>query len=426
MKKLFSFIIALGLVAGFISETSAQTRNYKKYKSYRSSVSNKRRNKKPVKKEVVTLALNKAPIDEPAQPVLSPSPVPSPLETNDVTLPESSERELSTDLENGNVPVSVSSNGNAVFKIGLYERGVAVIDFPSNDPVYRIHPGDENFVTVGCTERDQNGKCGNSPTDAIILRPGKNFHALGTEESSATVITIQRVSGTVISLIIVPVKEISQNTNYLVVRYDVRDAVEARLKAGLAVNLQPGAINLTTDPKLILTPGSNSTPQFQNVSSTTLEQTTQSVVAPSDLEATVTSELQRVAESRPALQFTKSVYGLSLAKATTASRTGDITIEVIAVRNTLPQAIRLMAKQPTLVIENRDKRKESVSVEPVVLSYVSTTVLENDVLEPGQIYYYAFAYASPVLGAKQVLRVNFTQREASDAPASLELGGFAR
>ncbi len=422
MKKLFTFIIALSLItAAFMFETPAQTRNWKKYKGNRYSNAGKRR-KMPRK----TIALNKTPTPNESPVLVATVPAPAPLpsiEPEAVSLPEPLETELPTDVPSGNVAVSISSNGNAVFKIGLYERGVAVIDFPSNDPVYKIHPGDENFVTVGCTDRDQNGKCGNSPTDAIILRPGKNFHALGSEESSATVITIQRVSGMVVSLIVVPVKQIAQNTNYLVVRYDVAQSVEARLKAGLSVNLQPGAI-LTNDPKSITPPNSDAVPQFQNVSD--IKNSDQTTPLVSDLETAVTTELQRVAESRPSLRFGKSVYGLSLAKATDASRTGDITIEVVAVRNTLSQAIRLMPKQPALVIENREKREGIVSIEPVVLSYVSTTVLDDEVLLPGQIYYYAFAYASPILGAKQVLRVTFAQREAQDAPASLELGGFAR
>jgi hypothetical protein len=420
MKNIFSLLIALSLLAGCVLNAPAQTRI--KSKNISVSSSNKRLKK--------------------SQPVLTPSPTPALTPTpitvqndvisNAVSVPQSTSQEISGDLQSGNVIVNVSSNGNAVVKIGLAERGVTVIDFPANDPVYKIHPGDENFVTVDCSARAENGKCGNSPTDAIILRPGKNFHSLDSEESSATVVTIQRVSGIVVSFIVVPVKTIAQNANYVVVRYDLREVVEARMKAGLSVNLQPGVVSLPNVVKPNTEENKNDSAQFLNTTTQTEKtSTTPANIDADTLQEAVVAELQRVGQNSSGLRFSKPVYGISLARASSGSRTGDIIIDVIAVRNTLPQPVRLLSEPnlpfvPELVVENRDKRDASVNVQRINIISVATTVDGDDVLMPGQIHYFAIAYSSPILGVKQVLRVNFAQREAADAPASIELGGLAR
>lgn len=350
-----------------------------------------------------------------------------------VTLPEATNSDVPTsDLQSGNVVVNVNSNGNAVIKLGLAERGVTVIDFPVDDPVYRIHPGDENFVTVGCTEREENGKCGNSPIDAIVLRPGKNFHSLGSEESAATIVTVQRVSGIVVSFIVVPVRKISQSANYVVVRYNLKDVVESRVKAGLAVNLQPGIGRGITDAQIapVLDLPNEQKAVFLEAKAVDSVRTASSPDEPRSAESMlsddVVAKLKEAASNQSGLRFSKPVQGISLARVSLVSRTGDTTIEVIAVRNVLSSAIRLVPEQPELVIENREKRNSSVNVQRVDLLHIATTAEEDDVLTPGRVYYYAFAYTSPILGVKQALRVSFAQREAADAPATLELSGISR
>lgn len=325
--------------------------------------------------------------------------------------------------------VAVSANANTVIKIGLAERAVSVIDFPANDPVYKIHPGNENFVTVGCFGREQNGKCLNSPTDAIVLRPGKDFHALGSEESAATVITIQRVSGIVVTLLVQPVKTIAENTNYVAVAYNLEEVRAARRSAGLAVNLLPVGLKVSDSPNQDVVGAAEGNSVVQNIAlvkgaDVPAETSSDS---PGSLEKALVEEIKRAADNESALKFLKPVYGLSLARASNyASRVNDITVEVVAVRNTLPSAVRLVPDQPTLAVENKDKQKVSINVEVINLLHTATTVEDSEVLEPGRVYYFAFAYRSPILGVKQSLRVNFAQREAADAPASLELSGGNR
>jgi hypothetical protein len=343
----------------------------------------------------------------------------------EVLIPSAEEKALNTgDVQSGTVVVNVSSNANAVIKIGLAERAVTVIEFPVADPVFKIHPGDENFVTVDCSARDGSGKCGNSPTDAIVLRPGKSFHALGSEDAAATVVTVQRVSGIVVSFIVVPVKSISQNANYVVVRYGLNEVIEARRKAGLATELVPGL----GVPSPFGAPGSKNA-VFQDAKNGDGEVVAQNdpKIPEESLESLLSAEITKVAKSESGLQFSKPVHGISLAKASAfKSRTADITLEVVAVRNTLGQPIRLVPDQPALMVENRDKKSSSVAIEKVEWLYLSTTVEEDDILQPGRVYYFAFAYNSPILGVKQSLRVSFAQRDAADAPATMDLGAVAR
>lgn len=378
------------------------------------------------------------PLELPVPAPLRPTPTPTPkVLANDgaepiqsegfVTLPAPQQMALEGEPQSGNVVLNVTENGNKSVKLGLAPRGVAVIDFPADDPVYKIYPGDENFVTVDCLAR-QDGKCANSPTDAIVLRPGKSFHALGTEESAATVVSIQRQSGIVVSFIVVPVPNIAQNANYVVVRYDLKQVLEARQKAGLAFNLQTGvkASPVTLPTPVESRPGAqiiNASLAAGSVALAGSQPDSEQSASQSqnDLTQKVMAALNNAAR-RTDLRFAKPAQGISLAPALLGERTGDITIDVVAVRNVLPQAIRLVSEQPELVVENRDKGEASVNLQRLGILHTATTVEADDVLLPGQVYYFAFAYTSPILGVKQVLRVSFSHRSAADAPATLDLG----
>lgn len=430
MKKFISLMVVLGVVVLCLNEVQAQTNgNGKRYN--RSHKVRKYSQQGKVKKSTDPVEIAQVKTEEKEIAVQKIAPA----EDGKVELPKGSEEEIEGDVKSGNVVVNISSNTNATVKIGLAERGVTVVDFPFDDPVYRIHPGDENFVTVGCTLRDQDGKCGNSPTDAIILRPGKSFHSLGSEEAAATVITVQRVSGMVVSFIVVPVKNVAQNANYVVVRYNLKEVIKSRMSVGLGVNLQNGLLNLPLNtakeensPKeaaeFVKT---SSVDAGQNLTEleNTAEDNNDKSSSESELQQKLIAEMQKAAANSSALRFTKPVYGLSLARASAIARTEDTLIEVVAVRNTLGQSIRLVPDQPDLVVENKD-RKESINVQRINILHTATTVESDDVLNPGQIYYFAIAYQAPILGIKQVLRISFAQREAADAPASLELSGVTR
>lgn len=433
------------------AQKNSLARNTKRY-SYKNSHKKKKRSVKKstsaAKTETEISNTNQPTLAVQTEPIATPTPAPTPVPlvniavNDDMTDPERVEvnknENLGDDVQGGNVVVKVTSNGNASVKIGLAQRGVTVVEFPAGDPVYKIFPGDENFVTVDCGARDKENRCLNSPTDSIVLRPGKMFSQWGTaDEDTATVVTVQRASGIVVSFIVLPVRKISQHAFHVVVRYDLAEVIAQRRSAGLPFNLdkvgeignkpnqipsgvQYDAKNANSAPSLI------QNAVFQN--DMPLEESQNETDLEADLEERTLAELKKVAKSADRLYFSKPVHGLSLAVATQDSRTSDYVIEVIAVRNMNNKPLRLVPEQPEIFVDsaNSQDKNQSVTSERLTILMQATTADENDVLLPNQTYYFAFAYKMPILGAKQVLKVGFAGREAADEPASAILLGLTR
>ena len=371
-------------------------------------------------------------------PVVQPTALPSP----EPSVPFVQQDETPDGLISGNQIVNINGNTNIIVKIGLAQHGIALIDFPASDPIYEIHPADDNYVTVGCRRREKSakdddpnnlGRCLDKPTDGVILRPGTAFNQFVNGVETSTIVTIQRVSGLVATIIVYPVKKITQNTNYLAFRYDAQKIAQNRAAAGLSFNLnnQP-----ETNTSFAVT-------DKNPVAQKTLAQVIPAVLVEnnngetsdngatqteeSDLSANVLAELRRVGTTKPPLKFTKPVHGLALALALHSSRISDYAIEVIAVKNTLSVPLRLIPEQPNLVIESvGEKDKGSVLTQDVAVMEIATNAGDEDVLSPGAIYYFAIAYKSPILGARQNLKASFAHRAASDEPATLLLGEILR
>ena len=128
-----------------------------------------------------------------------------------------------------------------------------------------------------------------------------------------------------------------------------------------------------------------------------------------------------VADSKAFSKYSKPLYGLSVA----VSRPKDLNLDtrfiVIAVRNTLTESVRLVAGQPDLFIETLDDKRSPVLVEPIQKQGVESTAPLGDLLAPGSTAYYAVAYAPPILGTHQYLRISVAQTTAADAPSSVDL-----
>jgi hypothetical protein len=134
---------------------------------------------------------------------------------------------------------------NTPLKAYLSPVGQIIIEFQADDPVYKVHPADENFVTVDRLTNDS------LLTDPVVLRPGTGFRVPEPEtvvtrggktvvkppKPLATVVTLQMYSGLLVPVIIYPVRSMEQNTNKLVLVYNREEVARARRAAGLAVNL---------------------------------------------------------------------------------------------------------------------------------------------------------------------------------------------
>jgi hypothetical protein len=354
--------------------------------------------------------------------------------------PVASSRQPDEDApKSGYVQVRVTKNdyNNITERIGLAPNGLTFIEFPANDPLYAVHEGNENFAKVDKGDKDKGEP---KPTDALVIRPGKGFSVPpkdSGEPPPSTIITVQRVSGVVVSFEIVPVAKASQNANRVVVTYDTNAVIEARRLAGLATNLVPDseleklgvqppasaarqpngqqlAASLPSDSDGGTTGGDEVAPTPANAPALSVEERT-------------IAELRRVGTSNQPLKYGKAIHGIALAVAPNKTRTADVVIEVVAVRNTLAEPIRLVADQPDVFIESRTEKGSGATLGGrVPVLHVATTLGDDDVLQPGVTYYFAFAYTAPVLGAKQTLRVVMAQMNASDEPASADLVASAR
>ncbi|MDQ3687997.1 MAG: hypothetical protein M3430_20675 [Acidobacteriota bacterium] len=140
----------------------------------------------------------------------------------------------------------------------------------------------------------------------------------------------------------------------------------------------------------------------------------------SDAGAAARNALARATkEPKEFKRWTAPRHGISLS---TASRdVGEFTrVLVVAVRNTNREAVRVLPGHPEMFVETSGGDNRPVLIEWVRKLHTETTTLSN-VVPAGAVVYYALGYESPILGAKQHLRVAVGHRNAADEPASSDL-----
>src|SRR5438874_570129 len=96
-----------------------------------------------------------------------------------------------------------------------------------------IHPGNSDLVSF-----DQD--TARLSKRSLVLRPGAAFVALPSGSASrvpSASISVQMQSGVVVTFLIYPVRELSQNAHRCVVMYNRDEVIASRRAVGLAVNL---------------------------------------------------------------------------------------------------------------------------------------------------------------------------------------------
>ena len=133
----------------------------------------------------------------------------------------------------GEANVTVKGNQNPTIRLGLAQNGVNVIEFPAADSFFMVHPGNSELVSFD----EETAKLSKR---TLVLRPGAAFVAPpagSTARGPSASISVQMQSGVVVTFLIYPVRELSQNAHRCVVMYNRDEVVAARKAAGLAVNL---------------------------------------------------------------------------------------------------------------------------------------------------------------------------------------------
>ena len=356
----------------------------------------------------------------------SPSPSPSPSAMVPVALVNPAQPEYMS----GEANVTVKGNQNPTIRLGLAQNGVNVIEFPAADSFFMVHPGNSELVSFD----EETAKLSKR---TLVLRPGAAFVAPpagSTAKSPSASISVQMQSGVVVTFLIYPVRELSQNAHRCVVMYNRDEVVAARKAAGLAVNLDGrdpapkanGSIRLGSaeeessgpivpkvsrliadvdsrraDERVRNGKGSSKRPNLSEVANNALREMIRN---PSRMGA-----------------FSKSSYGLGLAVAPVVDLDVQARMVVIAVRNDSQGVLRIMSGNPELYVQTFDDNGKTLQLEQVQRLYVESTSLEGR-LSKGEVAYYAIVYQAPVLGAMQRLRVLVSQMEAADQPVTAAVG----
>lgn len=344
------------------------------------------------------------------------------------TAPEPAGKVQLPELVSGDEVVDVTDATSLVqVSLGLAAGGVTIVEFPADDPVYAIHPGDDGMVTVDTTSK--------RPTDPIVLRPGARFvppQAKGEKWPSALV-SVQMSSGLIVTLTCYPVRDLAISSRRLVISYKRDEIVADRRTAGLAANLgsPPAAAPAPAVPApAAASPDvaafeSGATRRPAGPQATTvvgLVQTRPRVKGPVDAARITHEELERVMASpkKELGRFSDVVHGLSVASTPTRDIDARHRIVTVAVRNTTKSDIRLVAGEPSILVETLDGEKRPVQVVAVDRVRVESTSVER-LVPAGGIVYVTCVYRTPILGARQRLRVSVSHVDAADEPAATEL-----
>jgi len=365
--------------------------------------------------------------------VAAPSPAPTPAGPPVVLVNSGTPAEYLS----GEVNVSVKGNQNPIIRLGLAQNGVNIIEFPASDSFFMIHPGNSDLVAFDKETADLSRR-------SLVLRPGTSFIApapgsVGNKPSAS--ISVQMQSGLVVTFLVYPVRDLSQNAHRCVVMYDRNEVVASRRAAGLAVNLdgtdpQPpkrdsGAVRFGDYPEQ----PDGAQPVFVSGRKPGLTADVNSEQADARARSgKVSKKKPKVPEAanhalREAVKspgkvgaFSKPSHGLSLAVAPAVDLDTSTRLLVVGVRNDSQGGLRVVDGNPELYVQTVDDQGKSLQIEQVKKLHVESTSLDGKI-GAGEVAYFAIVYESPVMGARQHLRVAVSQTDAADEPVSKSLTG---
>ncbi len=368
-----------------------------------------------------------------------PSPSPTPLAPA-VALVSNGQAEYLS----GEANVTVKGNQNPIIRLGLAQNGVNIIEFPASDSFFMIHPGNSDLVSF-----DQD--TARLSKRSLVLRPGAAFVAPPPGSASrlpSASISVQMQSGVVVTFLIYPVRELSQNAHRCVVMYNRDEVIASRRAAGLAVNLdgrEPEAVKRDTGSVRFGDYGS-SDGQLDGNAQPVLGMKRASVLI-ADVNSDRADERARsgkVSKKKPKIsevanralkdvvkspskagEFSKSNHGLSLAVAPAVDLDAQTRLIVIGVRNDSPAVLRIVPGNPEIYVQTFDDQGKTLQIEQVKRVHVESTTLEGKIAV-GETVYFAVVYEAPILGARQRLRVSVSQTDAADEPATTSLAGEAK
>ncbi len=372
----------------------------------------------------------------------SPSATPPAAASQPVTLVSGGQPEYLS----GEASITVKGNQNPIIRLGLAQNGTNMVEFPASDSFFMIHTGNVDLVKFD----EETAKLSRR---SLVLSPGAAFVAPPQGSSSrmpSTSISVQMQSGLVVTFLIYPVRELSQNAHRVVVSYSREEVVASRRAAGLAVNLracEPGGPcdNKDADPPKrdsVVRFGEYGDASSGNSSAAPLiSRTSGSLIA--EINSTVADERVRsgkTSKKKPKVsevanrglrdavkspgrigEFSQSNHGLSLAVSPASDLDAETRMVVVGVRNDSKGALKIVPGNPEIYVQTFDDTGKTLQIEQVKRLHVESTSLDGKIAA-GDTAYFAVVYEAPILGARQKLRVSVSQTEAADEPATSALG----
>ena len=361
----------------------------------------------------------------------------------------------------GDAKVDVTKD-ETVVRLAMAQHGSVLIELPANDGPRYIIPGDPEMATVDEKALERNKR-------AIVVRPGSLFvpplpnHKART---AAATVTAQMRSGLVVTFLFYPVEDLAQNVHRCVLSYNRDEVVARRRAAGLPVNLDTA--NTTNEERRIQT-GQSTAPTSISVDNNDdtkppdkptdsksataiselppkkekLEQKTapstgvtiaeaptskaEKTVEPEEQVKTTMSEALAKAIKKPKQfkNWTKPTHGLALSILKPSDPKRAFQLLIVAIRNTSNESLKLVSGSPDLFIEMIDDSGKPINLESIKKLHTEMPSTGSDIA-PGATAYYAVAYAVPVLGAHQQVKVVVSQTNAADEPASIALANSGR
>src|ERR1041384_8330386 len=341
----------------------------------------------------------------------------------------------------GGANVAVKGNQNPIIRLGLAQNGVNVIEFPASDSFFMIHPGNSDLVAL-----DQD--TAEASLRTLVLRAGAAFVAPAAGSPShgpSASISVQMRSGLVVTLLIYPVRELSQNAHRCVVMYNRDEVVASRRAAGLAVNLcdkkddakcvggeeqqqkrGAGAIKFGEYPAqpdgapTVLVRGGKPG-LIADVKSERADERVRSgktsKKSPKTSEAANRALKDALKTPARVGEFSKPVHGLSMAVSAATDLDAGTRVLVVAVKNESKGDLRIVSGNPELYVQTFDDQGKALQIEQVKKLQVESTSLDNKI-GSGGVAYYSIVYEAPAMGARQRLRVSVSQTDAADEPAT--------
>jgi hypothetical protein len=316
----------------------------------------------------------------------------------------------------GEANVAVSGNQNPVIKLGLSPNGATIIEFPASDKLFNIIPGNSNLVTVE-----------ESPTKDtdrfVIVRPGDGFTSPTTQaqmrRAPASSVIVQMTSGMVVTFLFYPVPQLAEQAHRVVVTYDRNEVIASRRAAGLAVNLDNSGDNKPrSTTSLRVTSPISVAGAVEAEAPRPLEKADQ---AKADWDAVAGTALTEAIRSSDRFnKWSDTEHDLSIAALPAREVNRNSQVVAIAVRNTGKSAARLVSDQPEIYVETLNEKRKLLTVDPVRKLAIQSTAIDG-LIPGGGTAYYAIVYETPILGARQRLRIAAGQTTAADEPAKLTL-----